>query len=328
MHFLRRIGVDGYMLLLIATAIAGVIVPARGMAASGLHVVTYWAVTVLFFVYGAKLDGQSVRAGLLNLRLQSLTFSATYIMFPIVGFALAAVFGRYLGAEMAVGIMFLSLLPSTVQSSIAFTSMASGNVAGAICSASLSNILGVVLTPLLVAKLLHLDGGGVTLGAVAKIGMQILLPFAIGQLMRPWIGPFVTRHKLLTMVVDRGSILLIIFSAFSASTVAGLWQQIPWPSMIIALLVVLLFLAIVMIAMMIAGRVFGLPPADRAALFFCGSTKSLASGLPIASAIFPATAVGATVLPVMMYHMTQLLVCSFVAQRFASRVRARAAAAR
>ena len=280
-----------------------------------LRAATFWAVTLLFFLYGAKLDPASVRAGLLNWRLQGLTFAATYLLFPVLGLILAAVFGGVLGPQLTLGLLFLCVLPSTVQSSIAFTSIAGGNVPAAICAASLSNLIGVALTPLLVAQLLHQDGGGISLDAVKKIALQILLPFILGQILRPWIGGFVQRHKLLTMVVDRGSILLIVYSAFGAGTVAGIWSAIPAPSLILCLAVVTLLLALAMGIMVAAGRITHMPHEDRAVLFFCGSTKSLASGLPIATAIFPAATVGATVLPVMIYHMTQLLVCSAVAQR-------------
>ena len=317
MKALKRIGIDAYMLMLIGMVILGLILPARGVAAEGLRGVTFWAVTLLFFLYGAKLDPSSVRAGLLNWRLQGLTFGATYALFPVLGLGLAAVFGGVLGPQLTLGLLFLCVLPSTVQSSIAFTSIAGGNVPAAICAASLSNLIGVALTPFLVAQLLHHDGGGISLDAIRKIAMQILLPFVVGQFLRPWIGGFVQRHKLLTMVVDRGSILLIVYSAFGAGTVAGIWSAIPAPSLILCLAVVTLLLALAMGIMVAAGRITHMPHQDRAVLFFCGSTKSLASGLPIATAIFPAATVGATVLPVMIYHMTQLLVCSAIAQRMA-----------
>lgn len=313
MNALKRIGVDTYMLLLLGTVLLGLVLPARGAAAVALSGTTWWAVVLLFFLYGAKLDAASVRAGLLNWRLQGLTFAATYALFPVLGLALAAVFGGVLGPELTLGLLFLAVLPSTVQSSIAFTSIAGGNVPAAICAASLSNLIGVVLTPLLVARILHQEGVSVSFDAVERIAMQILLPFVIGQLLRRWIGGFVQRHKRLTMVVDRGSILLIVYSAFGAGTVAGIWSTIPASGLLLCFAVVLLFLALAMGAMVAAGRLCRLPPADQAVLFFCGSTKSLASGLPIAYAIFPAATVGATVLPVMIYHMTQLLVCSAVA---------------
>ncbi len=319
MGFLKRIGIDSYMLMLLGTVMVGLVLPARGVAADALGQVTYWAVALLFFLYGAKLDPASVKAGMLNWRLQGLTFAATYLMIPVLGMAFALIFGDLLGPQVTLGLVFLAVLPSTIQSSIAFVSMAGGNVPAAICAASLSNLVGVALTPALVAVLLKTGEGGVSLDAVLRIGTQILLPFVLGQILRPWVGAFVRNRKTLTLVVDRGAILLIVYSAFSAGTVSGLWASIPPAALLALVAVMLVFLAIIFGVMVGAGRVFRLPREDRAVLFFCGSTKSLASGLPIAAALFPPETVGATVLPVLVYHMSQLLVCAMIAQHSARR---------
>ena len=319
MSFLKRFGIDTYMLLLIGVVILGAALPVSGVAAQILGKVTYWAVALLFFIYGAKLDLDAVKAGIMNLRLQSLSFLATYVMFPLVGIALAWVFGGILGPDLALGLVFLSVLPSTIQSSIAFTAMAHGNVPAAICSASLSNLVAVVLTPALMALVLH-QSGGISMDAVTKIATQILLPFVLGQLLRRWIGPTIQRHKAITMVVDRGSILLIVYSAFSASTVAGLWSSVP-PLQLLSIAVVIgLYVALMMTLTHFAGMRSGLSQPDRTTLFFCGSTKSLASGLPIATALFAADRVGMIVLPLMLFHLLQLLACAIIAQRLAFRL--------
>ncbi|WP_444455017.1 bile acid:sodium symporter family protein [Rhodobacter capsulatus] len=315
MNPLKRFGIDTYMLLLMAMVGAGVILPAQGLMAVGLKQVTWWAVSLLFFLYGAKLDPRSVRSQLLNWRLQGLTLAATYLLFPVLGLIFTTVFGPLLGAQVTLGVLFLAVLPSTVQSSIAFTAISGGNVPAAICAASVSNLIGVVLTPVLVALLLHRAGGSTGPEAIFGIAKQILLPFALGQILRPRIGGFVARHRLLTMVVDRGSILLIVYAAFSAGTVAGLWQAIPALRLVILAAVIALFLALALIIMIRAGRLFRLPEADQSALLFCGATKSIATGLPIAAALFPPDQVGAIVLPAMLYHMSQLLVCAFLSQR-------------
>lgn len=317
MSYLKRLGIDTYMLVLLATVLASLMLPAQGIVAEGLGHATFWAVALLFFLYGTKLDSGAVRAGLTNWRLQGLTLGATYVMFPLISLALAAIFSPLLGPTVTLGLLFLAVLPSTVQSSIAFTSIAGGNVPAAICAASVSNLAGVVLAPALVALVLHQGGGGVSVDAISKIGTQILLPFVLGQILRPWVGGFVKRHIFLTMVVDRGSIILIVYSAFSAGTVSGLWAAIPLITLIVLFVVVWVFLALIMGAMIAIGRASKLPYPDRAVLFFCGSTKSLASGLPIATALFAQDMVGAIVLPLMIYHMSQLLVCAFLSQKAA-----------
>lgn len=320
MKFLKRIGIDTYMLLLIGTVCLGLIVPAQGVPMEILGHVTYWAVSLLFFLYGAKLDPSSVKAGLMNWRLQGLTFLATYLVIPVIGLLMAFLFGPILGSTVTLGLIFLAVLPSTVQSSIAFTSIAGGNVPAAICAASLSNMIGVLLTPALIALFMHQSHDGVSFDAVVKIATQILLPFVIGQLVRPLLGAFLVKHKFLTMLVDRGSILLIVYKAFSASTTSGLWNTIPFASLLTLVVVILVFLALTMAAMTFGGRFFNLDAPDRAVLFYCGSTKSLASGLPIASALFAASQVGAIVLPIMIYHMSQLLVCAYISQKAAQRL--------
>ncbi len=319
MGLLRRIGIDTYMVLLFLTVGLGVLLPADGMAADALKHVTYWAVSLLFFLYGAKLDPGAVRAGITNIPIQGLTFVSTYVMFPIFGFIFAWIFGPLLGEKLTFGLMFLAVLPSTVQSSIAFTSIARGNVAAAICAASVSNLVGVALTPAMVAFLLHQGDGGVSLDSVIKIGTQILLPFIVGQVLRPWVGGFVQKHKFLTMIVDRGSILLIIYAAFSRSTVTGLWNAIPASSLLMLIFVMLIFLAVTMSVITGMGRLFKLNYPDRASLFYCGSTKSLASGMPIATALFAANELGAIVLPLLVYHMSQLLVCAYISQKAGQR---------
>lgn len=312
---LKRIGLDGYMLLLVAVMGIGVVVPAQGAGAAVLGQVTFWAVALLFFLYGAKLDSSAVVQGMMNWRLQLLTFLATFALFPVVGIAIAGVTGGMLGSALVMGVLFLSVLPSTVQSSVAFTAMAGGNVPAAICAASLSNLVGVVLTPALVAIVLSQEGGTVGVEAIIKIGTQILLPFAAGQILRPLIGAFIRRQKTLSMVVDRGSILLIVYSAFSAGTIAGIWSSIPPATLVILFGVISVYLAITMAMVEGAGHLFRLPEGDRTALLFCGSTKSLASGLPIATAIFAPEIVSAVILPLMMFHMLQLFVCAIIARR-------------
>lgn len=280
MQALKRIGIDTYMLLLIGMVLLGLLLPARGMAAEILRGATFWAVTLLFFLYGAKLDPASVRAGLLNLRLQGLTFGATYALFPALGILLAILFGRVLGPELTLGLLFLAVLPSTVQSSIAFTSIAGGNVPAAICAASLSNLVGVVLTPLLVTHLLHQEGGGASLDAIQKIAVQILLPFVAGQLLRRWIGGFVQRHRLMTMVVDRGSILLIVYSAFGAGTVAGIWSAIPLPGLVLCFLVTALLLALVMGAWWAPGGCSACRPRTRRCCSSAARPRASPAGCP------------------------------------------------
>jgi sodium/bile acid cotransporter 7 len=216
------------------------------------------------------------------------------------------------------GVLFLCLVPSTVQSSIAFTSIARGHVSAAIVSASLSNILGIVLTPLLVVLLLNTSGAiRVDGSSIRDIVAQLLLPFGAGQLARPWIAGLITRYAALLKVVDRGSILLVVYTAFSMGVVQGIWVSVDVWRLILVSLVAAVLLALVLAVTTVIGRVARLDRGDAIVLLFCGSKKSLASGLPMALVFFPAATVGLTMLPLMIFHQIQLVVCAVIASRLA-----------
>ncbi|MBX3698529.1 MAG: bile acid:sodium symporter family protein [Dokdonella sp.] len=311
---------DRYALALLATVALAAVLPCRGATAAAFDALSTIAIVLLFFLHGARLSRDAVIAGLVHWRLHMLVLAGTYLLFPLLGISIEALLpAALLPSGLVVGILFLCALPSTVQSSIAFTAIARGNVAAAVCSASLSNLLGVFLAPMLVSLLLHSSADGSSgPGSVGKIVLQLFVPFVAGHLVRPWIGRRVERSSRLLAYTDRGTVLLIVYVAFSASMVEGLWRLLPLSSL--ALLFGLLggMLAIVLAATTLLSRRLGFSTADEIAIVFCGSKKSLASGVPIARILFAGNpALGMIVLPVLIYHQLQLLVCAVLAQRYA-----------
>lgn len=308
---------EPFVLALLATVLLATLLPARGGWAEVAGVAADVGIVLLFFLHGAKLSREAIVAGLRNLRLHAAVLASTFLLFPLLGLLLA----RALPGPLAAGMLFLTLLPSTVQSSIAFTAIARGNVAAAVCSASFSNLLGIVLTPALVALLMGRTGGaaggGISLGSVETILLQLLLPFVVGHLLRPWIGGFVARRKAMLSLVDRGSILLVVYTAFGAAVVEGLWHRVSGADLLLILALSLVLLAAVLLATWSAGRALGLSREDAIVLVFCGSKKSLASGVPMAGVLFPPAQVGLVLLPVMLFHQVQLIACAVIARRYA-----------
>lgn len=315
---LSRIPVDTFLLALVAVVALASVLPARGAAADALSVTTKAAIALLFVLYGTRLSPQQAWHGVRQWKLHLLVLATTFVVFPLLGLAAKVLVPALLTSDLYTGLLFLCLVPSTVQSSIAFTSIARGHVSAAIVSASLSNILGVVLTPLLVVALMPLSGAPHVDGsAIGDIVLQLLLPFAVGQLLRPWLAPWVTRHAALTKAVDRGSILLIVYAAFSVGMTEHIWSSVqPWRVVAVAAVSALL-LAIVLGVTVLAGRAAHLDRGDAIVLMFCGSKKSLASGLPMALVLFPASSVGLIMLPLMLFHQIQLFVCAVIASRMA-----------
>jgi sodium/bile acid cotransporter 7 len=315
-----RLRVDPYILLLLTTVGVASLLPARGIVAVECRHATAIAIGLLFFLYGARLSTRAALEGLRHWRLHGVVLLFTFVVFPVLGLICRVLVPDVLTPELYAGVMFLCCLPSTVQSSIAFTSIAKGNVAAAICSASFSNLIGIVLTPVLVTVFLVTQtGGGVSLTAVRDIVLQLLVPFLAGQVLQRWIGGFVSRHKKVLGYVDRGSILLVVYAAFSEGVVAGIWGRLTIPSLVLLLLTNAAILGTVIGSTMWTARRLGFSTEDQIAIVFCGSKKSLASGLPLASLLLPAATAGLMVVPLMMFHQMQLMVCAWLARRYGAR---------
>ncbi|WP_085729341.1 bile acid:sodium symporter family protein [Pseudomonas sp. R37(2017)] len=311
---------DNFTLTLIGVVTFASLLPASGQVAVGFGWLTNIAIALLFFLHGAKLSRESIIAGAGHWRLHLLVFGLTFVLFPLLGLALKPLLSPLIGNDLYMGMLYLCALPATVQSAIAFTSLARGNIPAAICSAAASSLFGIFLTPLLVALLLNVHGEGAsTLDAILKISVQLLLPFIAGQIARRWIGDWVARNKNWLKFVDQGSILLVVYGAFSEAVIEGLWQQIPLLDLVGLVLVCCIVLALVLVASTVLGKAFGFNQEDRITILFCGSKKSLATGVPMAQVLFAGSTIGLLILPLMLFHQIQLMVCAVLAQRYAKR---------
>jgi sodium/bile acid cotransporter 7 len=317
---LRRFLPDRFTCALVLTVALATVLPCRGAAASVFEVLTDVAIALLFFLHGAKLSREAVVAGATHWRLHLTVLASTFVLFPLLGLLLRPLLAPLVTPELYLGVLFLCALPSTVQSSIAFTSIARGNVAAAICSASASSLLGIVITPLLVGAMLESHGqGGMSWEAIGSITLQLFVPFVAGQVAQRWIGGWVAKHRGLVSYVDQGSILLVVYTAFSAAVLQGLWKQVPLPVLGGLLVVNAVLLAIALLVTRYGARALGFDRADEITIVFCGSKKSLASGVPMAKVLFAGHPLGAIVLPIMLFHQIQLMTCAVLARRYAAR---------
>ncbi|MBN9342450.1 MAG: bile acid:sodium symporter [Comamonadaceae bacterium SCN 68-20] len=312
---------DNFTLALLTTVALASVLPASGGVARFFEGLTVAAVGLLFFLHGAKLSRQAIVAGLSHWRLYLVVVASTFVLFPLLGWALRPVLQPLVTPDLYLGVLFLCALPATVQSAIAFTAMARGNMPAAICSASASTLLGIVITPLLTGLLLSRTAAAQhdALDSIGRIMLQLFVPFIAGHLLRPWIGGFTQRHAPVLKFVDQGSILLVVYTAFSAAVAEGLWRQMPLPALAGLLVVCAVILALALCCTTWLSRRLGFSKEDEITIVFCGSKKSLASGVPMAKVLFASHAVGAIVLPLMVFHQMQLMVCAVLAQRYARR---------
>jgi sodium/bile acid cotransporter 7 len=319
LSWLRDLAPDRYVLAIMGMVVLATVFPVRGQVASDFGVFTKLVIALLFFLHGAKLSREAVIGGLTHWRLHLVILAATFAFFPMLGLAAMGIPAAILPPTLAAGVAFFCCLPSTVQSSIAFTSVARGNVAAAVCAASASNLFGIFITPLIVALILRAHAAGSPLQQAEAIALQLLAPFIAGQVARVWIAGWMTRHSKLVGLVDRSSILLVVYGAFSDAVVQGIWSRVSVAQILWLALVCAAILGSALAATVFAARRLGFNKADEIAIVFCGSKKSLATGVPMASILFPAASIGLIVLPLMLYHQLQLMACAIIAQRYAAR---------
>jgi solute carrier family 10 (sodium/bile acid cotransporter), member 7 len=310
--------IDSFLAAILLTVAFAAMMPARGEAAAAVGWLANAAIVLLFFLHGAKLSPQQALVGARHWRLHVMVFLSTFALFPLLGMSAHWLAPNFLPGPLWAGVILLTALPSTVQASIVFTSVAGGNVPAAMCSATASSLLGVFVTPLIAGFLLSGHGVDVSARSILGIVVQLLLPFVAGQLSRPWIGAYLTRDPLPLKSVDYGSVLILVYAAFSHGVVDGIWHQIDAQDLLKVALVDIALLATVMAILTFGSRQFGFSRADEIAIVFCGSKKSLVNGVPIATLLF-AGHVGLVVIPLMLFHQVQLMVCATLARRYAAR---------
>ncbi len=312
---LKRLIPDSFIIILIAVIAFAAFFPAKGIMLDRVGMLSNGAIFALFFFHGLRLSHAAIWSGLQQWRLQLVIIGFSFGVIPLAGVALAATLAFALPPLLWTGVLFLCALPSTVQSAIAYSSLGRGNVAASLIAAAVSNLLGIILTPLIVAMMLKVSGADIGLSAVLKIAILLLLPFVLGQVMQPLLKNWAQRHKAWISWMDKLTIVLAVYAAFSAAT--GLWGSVSLLQLLILSAVVTLLLAFAMIASWALGGQLGFSREDRITLLFSGSHKTLATGAPMARILFPGAEAGLIIIPLMLYHQAQLIISAWLAAKLA-----------
>jgi sodium/bile acid cotransporter 7 len=327
---IKSFRLDGFLLALILVVIAAILWPGPGAKGGFLHMdfIATYGVAVVFFLYGLTLAPEKMRKGMWHWRLHLAVQLSTFVLFPIVVLILQAVLRPVYPPEVWLGFFFIAALPSTVSSSVAMTSLARGNVPVAIFNATLSSLLGVFVTPLLMAWYANTTGSSFPLGPVIlKIVLLVLLPIIVGQVARRWLAGWAARNGRWLKLADRAIILAIVYSSFSDSVKAGIWGANDLFLVVEMVVGVVVLFFIIYELMKIPCRLLGFDREDTIACLFCASKKSLATGVPVATIMFASNpALGLIIAPLMLYHFCQLVIVSFIANGYAAKADAIAAA--
>lgn len=319
-----RVKLDWFLIGMLGAVGLAWAYPQLGAKNGPLHpdIINKAGVALIFFLNGAALAFASLKSGALRWPLHLIVQGATYLLFPLLGLGLLFLAGGLISPALALGFFFLCALPSTVASSVAMTSAARGNVPAALFNATLSSILGVFLTPIWIGLMANSQGAHtISLGKVIfDLVIWLILPLVLGQLSRPLIADWVKRHKTKVFLVDRGTILFIIYTSFCDSIMRGVWSGQGVITVVAALAGGLLLFTIAFAAVTAACGALKFSDEDRIAAVFCGSKKTIAAGVPMAQLIFGSDPrIGLILLPLMIYHPMQLVICGVLARRWGKR---------
>jgi len=309
---LSRIFPDRFVPVLFATILLASLLPVRGAVVPIAQGVSTAAIIFLFFLNGVRLPREEVLHGIRHWKLQGSALAFCFGFMALLGLAAQAATAPLLPPTLALGFLFLGILPSTVQSATAASSLAGGNVAASVVAAALLNLSGVALSPLLFALLAGAEGE-IHGEAVLRIVSILLVPFVAGQLVQRWLRPWVLAHRGLATFMDRTAIAIAVYVAFSAAVVAGIWNLLDGREIAIVFVAVAALLALSFGGAWALGRLLKLARADRITLLFSGAQKSIAVGAPLAATLFPPAIAGMVLVPILVYHMAQLILSAWIA---------------
>ena len=319
--------IDWFLTGMIVAITLACLFPTPGAKGGALHpeILVKAGVALIFFLHGVALSFDKLKAGTLRWPLHLIVQGGTFVFFPLLGWILLKLFGRFLPTDLGIGFFFLCALPSTVSSSVAMTAAARGNVPVAVFNATLSSLIGIFLTPLWIGLVIGTSGGSLPLGKVIlDLILWLLLPIVVGQLVRPVLGKWAQNHKPLINNVDKTTILLLVYTSFCDSVVDGVWTKNGASVLLPAFVGAFVLFIIVFGTMRAVCARAKIAPADSAAVIFCGTKKTLASGVPMAHLIFGANpGLGLILLPILIYHPLQLAICGWLASRWARRAEVR-----
>lgn len=295
--------------LIAATALA-VILPATGDARGTAQMVSNAAIFVLFLVNGMRIARGEIARGLANWRFFLPLFLWVFGAMPVMGLGFATLAASALPPLVALGFLYLGTLPSTVQSATSYTSLAQGNVALSVVGAALINIAGVFISAPLFALLAGSEAVAVGSETIIRIGLILILPFVIGQVVQGWTRHWLAERKSQVAWIDRLVIGIAVYVAFSGAVEQGLATMFTATDWAALIAIVVAYLAVASAGAWTAAKILAYPRGDRIAFLFAGAQKSVAIGAPLAAILFQAEVAGFVIAPLLLYHLLQLMIAA------------------
>jgi sodium/bile acid cotransporter 7 len=311
--------IDKFILSIIIVVLAAYLFPQLGGHSSPIPLdkIGSIGVSLIFFFYGLKLSPEKIKTGLKNWRLHLLVQVCTFLVFPIIILCFYPLIHSEYDKNIWLAFLFLAALPSTVSSSVVMVSMAKGNIPAAIFNASISGLIGIVVTPLWLGLFLNNTAASYDLGEIySKLIIEVVVPVILGLLLHRYWGNLAQKYNSQLTLFDKSIILLIIYKSFCSSFEDNVFSGIDtFDFILISIAVFGLFYVVYFLTGFVSNKL-GFSIEDKITAQFCGTKKSLVHGTVFAKILFPnPSTMGIILLPIMLFHAFQIFIISFIATK-------------
>jgi len=304
-----------FIISIVLAIVVALLVPRVGVFLNPDGTTTTVAVLLAFLAIGFTLPSEKIAAGISNVKFHLYVELFIFAVVPAYVLLTVPLFGDLFRPEVRVGLYALAVLPTTVTSCVIFTGAACGNSVSAIFNAAFSNVTGVLLSPLLLSLILSGAGAGMSPAEaghiIAGLGLQMLLPLLVGQVLRRALSGFAAKHGKKVSSASSVFIVVIVFFTFSRAASGAAFAtniaRMPLPFAYLAVSHIIL-----QIGARLGARLFGFPLEDRVAAMYVAPQKTLALGAPLLTIYFASQPelLAIAILPLAFYHPFQLLVAS------------------
>lgn len=311
---------DSFILFLLLSIVLAYFFPQLSTYNGGviLEAITTVGVSLIFFFYGLKLSIQDIKSGLSNWRLHVLVQVVTFLLFPVLVLLFYPLVETASQKDLWLSFFFLAALPSTVSSSVVMVSIAKGNIPAAIFNASISGLIGVIITPFWMSLFLDFHTENVFGDVYWGLIKEILIPVFLGLFLQRYWGQWATKYNKKLGQFDKTIILFIVYGSFAESFVSGVFSKISSMYLVYIFIgVLLLFCTVYMITFYLSKYVFKFAEGDQITALFCGSKKSLTHGSVFSKFLFVNNpSAGLYFLPLMIFHALQIFIVTIIAQAY------------
>lgn len=314
---MKGIKLDRFVLLLIFMILLAYWLPGIEKIIP-LNQISTIGISAIFFFYGLKLSPEKMKAGLSNWKLHIVIQGATFLLFPLLILSVFPFIHSETHFILWLAVFFLAALPSTVSSSVVMVSIAKGNIPGAIFNASISGLIGILVTPLWIGLFLEARLESFDLGQTfLELCLKILLPVILGMVLHRFWGNFANQNKKYLTMFDKSVILIIVYRSFSNSFASGIFDDLGLMELLIVGFGVMFLFFIVYTIIHFISKRLAFSREDKITALFCGSKKSLVHGMVFSSVLFAGmTSASIFLVPIMIYHAFQLFIVSIIAQKY------------